>query len=163
MYVESFQGRGSRGYTLVEILIVVVILGILATIVLPQFGSASQEARRKGGVTSQLQTIRSQIELYKLQHGDQLPPLLTNWDCLTTRTDRTGGTSGTLAFGPYLQAIPKNPLNGHSTVTQSGTRDTRGIPASASSACGFVYDFSSGTGTGKIWATDQSGTAVFVE
>src|SRR5499427_4093491 len=60
------------GFTLVEILIVVIILGILAAIVIPQFTNASQDAR-KNSVSSLLQTIRSQIELYKLQHLDTNP------------------------------------------------------------------------------------------
>ena len=65
-----------RGFTLVEILIVVIILGILAAIVIPQFTNASQDARRSS-LASTVQTVRSQIELYKLQHGDQLPDLTT--------------------------------------------------------------------------------------
>src|SRR5688500_19799867 len=65
------------GFTLVEILIVVIILGILAAIVIPQFTSASQDARRNS-LTSQLQTLRSQLELYKLQHLDQMPSTLVN-------------------------------------------------------------------------------------
>ena len=51
-----------------------IILGILAAIVIPQFTNASQDARRTA-CTSQLQTLRSQIELYKLQHNDKLPAL----------------------------------------------------------------------------------------
>lgn len=41
----SFRGRALRAFTLVEILIVVVILGILASIVVPQFASATQQSR----------------------------------------------------------------------------------------------------------------------
>ena len=52
--------RARTGFTLVEILIVVVILGILAAIVVPQFTQASSEAI-KGALQSQLQTINSQI------------------------------------------------------------------------------------------------------
>ncbi|MEM9111640.1 MAG: prepilin-type N-terminal cleavage/methylation domain-containing protein, partial [Planctomycetota bacterium] len=48
-----------KGFTLVEILIVVVILGILAAIVIPQFTNAS-EAAKASSVLSQLQTLRSQ-------------------------------------------------------------------------------------------------------
>jgi len=109
------------GFTLVEILIVVIILGILAAIVIPQFTSASQDAR-KNSLTSQLQTIRSQIELYKLQHLDKLPSTLIgsspDWSQLTNRSDNTGatGTATTLQFGPYLQSAPTNSLNGQTAL-----------------------------------------------
>ena len=66
------RGIARRGFTLVEILIVVIILGILAAIVIPQFTNASQNAR-ESSLQSTLQTLRSQIQLYKLQHGDSLP------------------------------------------------------------------------------------------
>src|SRR3954451_13078256 len=87
------------GFTLVEILIVVIILGILAAIVIPQFTNASQDAR-ESSLLSQLQTLRSQIELYKLQHMDKLPNLVgggpgnvVNWNPLTTKTDSSGNPS----------------------------------------------------------------------
>ena len=64
--------RKNTGFTLVEILIVVIILGILAAIVIPQFTEASNDAR-VSAVVSDLQTVRSQIELYKIQHRDQYP------------------------------------------------------------------------------------------
>ncbi|MEL7087296.1 MAG: prepilin-type N-terminal cleavage/methylation domain-containing protein, partial [Planctomycetota bacterium] len=56
----------AKGFTLVEILIVVVILGILAAIVIPQFTSASESAKASSLVT-QLQSLRSQLELYQLE------------------------------------------------------------------------------------------------
>ena len=65
----------NKGFTLVEILIVVIILGILAAIVIPQFSNASTDAK-KNSLTSQLQTMRSQMELYKLQHNDKCPTKL---------------------------------------------------------------------------------------
>src|SRR5688572_15997918 len=65
--------RCHGGFTLVEILIVIIILGILATIVVPQFIGASQDARRSS-LGSQIQTLRAQIDLYRLQHTDEDPP-----------------------------------------------------------------------------------------
>src|SRR5471030_1976441 len=98
--------KASRGFTLVEILIVVIILGILAAIVIPQFTNASNEAKTSS-VQSTLQTIRSQIELYKIQHNDAPPPQTQLFALLTTTTDSTGnlGTTPTTTFcnGPYLQ------------------------------------------------------------
>src|SRR5260221_2459627 len=72
-----------RGFTLVEILIVVVILGILAAMVIPKFANASGEAKRNS-LSSSLQALRGQIELYMLQHGDAAPALTTtDWTPLT--------------------------------------------------------------------------------
>src|SRR5438045_8373082 len=101
------------GFTLVEILIVVIILGILAAIVIPQFTNASQDAR-ESALLSQLQTLRSQIELYKLQHKDALPNLIgaspACWTPMTTKTDSSGVASAApKAFGPYMQSPPSNP------------------------------------------------------
>src|SRR5690554_4918226 len=94
------------GFTLVEILIVVIILGILAAIVIPQFTNASQDAR-ESSVTSQLQTLRSQVELYKLQHAERYPTdtgtvagTEWDWDLLTGKTNEDGSAGGNL--GPYL-------------------------------------------------------------
>src|SRR5436309_15994207 len=96
----SVMKTRKSGFTLVEILIVVIILGILAAIVIPQFTNASQDAR-ESALLSQLQTLRSQIELYKLQHKDVLPDLVTNWNPMTTKTTIDGAPSvNPNDFGP---------------------------------------------------------------
>ena len=60
------------GFTLVEILVVVVLLGILGAIVVPHFTGAGNETRTSALLTD-LRRVRSQIELYKFQHNDRLP------------------------------------------------------------------------------------------
>ena len=99
-------GRTRRAFTLIEILIVVVILGILAAIVIPQFTDASEDAM-DASVRSTLQTIRSQIELYNIQNPASAygpaTDVTTFWTPLLT--------------GNYLQSAPKNPMqNGSSSV-----------------------------------------------
>ena len=97
--MTAIRRTRKSGFTLVEILIVVIILGILAAIVIPQFTNASQDAR-KNSLSSQLQTIRSQIELYKLQHQDKLPDMVASWQKLTQKTDQYGVVAATGSFGP---------------------------------------------------------------
>jgi len=146
-----------KGFTLIEILIVVIILGILAAIVIPQFSSATTEARQ-GNLKSQLQTLRSQIALYKLQHRDQAPALATFWSQLTSVTNENGvvnpGGATTrdevngYKYGPYFENNMKNPLTSTDTVA-----------ASAAAGVAWVYD----AATGKISATQGTGATAFDE
>lgn len=114
----------NKGFTLVEILIVVVILGILAAIVIPQFSDASTQSK-VSNLQSSLQTMRSQISLYKIQHNDAAPAVGTFEAQMTTYTDVDGGTAtakdATHIFGPYLRSIPLNPFTQTNTVGTGNT------------------------------------------
>jgi len=136
----------AKGFTLVEILIVVIILGILAAIVIPQFTGASEDAR-KSNMQSQLQTLRSQIELYKLEHRDAPPDSANFWTKMTTQTDDNGaafvaGTSLGKPHGPYMQDKVLNPLTNSNTLA-----------GSASATTGWVYNET----TGKINGINKAG------
>ena len=164
-----YASRSTRksGFTLVEILIVVIILGILAAIVIPQFTNASTEAR-ENSTRSLLQTIRSQVELYKLQHGDRWPTddgTATgpwNWTKLTAKTNEDGSTTGTPVLGPYLQSTPVNSHRNQSGV-QVVANDAAAISATAGAAEGWVFS----SATGKIFAfessTDTDADSIFNE
>ncbi len=102
---KRLLSRTRRAFTLIEILIVVVILGILAAIVIPQFTDASNEAM-EASVRSQLQTIRSQIELYNVQNP------ATAYDAATP----VGTFFDPLVQNDYLQTPPKNPLQNNSNT-----------------------------------------------
>jgi general secretion pathway protein G len=149
--------RAKKGFTLVEILIVVVILGILAAIVIPQFTEASSEAKTSSLVTD-LQSVRSQIELYKVQHNDNLPGVgsanhptdVTFEEALTGYTTVQGvGTVRTdpNAYGPYLQKIPVNQFTDSINVAK-GAADPPAVNASG----GWYFN----TDNGKFWAIDTT-------
>ena len=158
------------GFTLIAFLIVVIILGILAAIVVPQFGSASREAKQASLVTT-VQTLRSQVALFRLQHNDFLPgvaPLVgsgatfnqaTFWNQLTMFTDVSGNTNATRTAvfdkGPYMQQIPVNPLC--PTAGAGDDVETTVDGAAATAVVGFIYDYQGGTGSGRIWGTDTNG------
>jgi prepilin-type N-terminal cleavage/methylation domain-containing protein len=78
------QRHRRNAFTLVEILIVVVILGILASVVVPQFANAAVESRRMTTATN-LKTFARQFNYYYSLHGNWpadrnhaiLPPEMT--------------------------------------------------------------------------------------
>jgi general secretion pathway protein G len=142
-----------RAFTLVEILIVVIILGILAAIVIPQFTNASTDAR-KVNMTSQLQSLRTMVQLYRVHHRDN-PPLLVSgagWPLLTSKTLSDGTVDSAGMFGPYLPSPPINPLTGSSDVVAAGS-----APATTP---GWYYEESTGEIHGANSQGDQSDTGL---
>lgn len=144
--------KSQSGFTLVELLIVVIILGILAAIVVPQFSASSIEAREAALMTD-LAALRSAIELYRVQHKEIYPggvawnDLVTH---LTTQTD-VDGAAGT-DFGPYLRTgIPRNPFNGLNDGTVGA------IPGTADDSTGWYYDNSTGEIRANTSGTGPSG------
>ena len=124
------SGRAHRGFTLVEVLIVIIILGILATIVIPQFTSASQQAR-ENTLRDDLRFMRTQVGVFKAQHRDTppgypggnlagVPTAAEFFNQMTMFTNESCGTNpvGTpvYKYGPYLSRMPENPLNKLDTV-----------------------------------------------
>lgn len=96
------RNRLNRGFTLVEILIVVVILGILAAIVVPQFTNAANDARG-GNLTTQLQTLNNQIELFAARNNGNYPDLANDqWGAI-------GDGGGTMIGDSYIKTAPNNP------------------------------------------------------
>lgn len=107
--------RAPRGFTLIEILIVVVILGILAAIVIPQFTSASEDAQ-DSSVQSQLQTVRSQIELFNVQNVAYPDFAGSGWDEMLSPNTGANQTDNR-----YLQAEPRNAMRENATAVITGT------------------------------------------
>lgn len=145
---KSSRQRG--GFTLVEVLIVVVIMAILAATIIPQFSNSANDAKTSSGKFN-LHTLRSQIELYKSQHAGALPSLtLIELTSATNSSGTVGATGTNFPYGPYISSIPMNPITNSNTVVAAPAAGA--VPTTVTAGAGWQYD----TGTGKIWFNDNT-------
>jgi general secretion pathway protein G len=159
-----------KAFSLVELIIVVAILGILASIVLPQLQGNTAQAK-ESAAKSILATIRTQLELYKMQHNGKYPGYYGNMPvseafCISQfeyPTAATGHVSsskipgGIYVYGPYLTSFPKNPYNDLNTLFYVTTAET--FAAKADGKSGWLYRRETGEICLNKSGTDSSGTA----
>ena len=128
--------QATRGFTLVELMVVVIILGILAAVMIPQFARHTDDAR-VATLDANLTETRNAIELYYHQHNGTYPGAVSSTDGktvsatpqedfvqqMTLFTDGNGRTSptkdDTFRFGPYLRKskLPVNPFTSDNTFS----------------------------------------------
>lgn len=113
------QTTNAPGFSLVELLIVVSVLGILAALVVPKFTDASVKAR-SAATKDTLSSTRTALQRYKLEHNDTYPDIDDLWGALTGKTDKDGTPNAAGDFGPYLKSDPINPYTSSSTVQAFG-------------------------------------------
>lgn len=92
--------RARSGFTFVEILLVVVIIGILASMILPRFVGRSEDARRQVAMSDINASIATALDMYELDNG-QYPDKLD--DLLVKPGDLKSWN------GPYLKKKPVDP------------------------------------------------------
>ncbi|MDO8704123.1 MAG: type II secretion system major pseudopilin GspG [Sulfuricaulis sp.] len=100
-HVTRFSMR-SGGFTLIEVLVVVVILSILAAVIVPKIMDRPDQAR-KVAATTEIKAIVSALKLYRLDHG-KYPALQEGLAVLVA-----GAPSGKGPRGGYLDRMPKDP------------------------------------------------------
>jgi general secretion pathway protein G len=149
--------RSDAGFTLVELLIVVMILAILASVVIPQFTSISSEAK-ESSLRSNLATARQAISLYRVQHNETYPGQGGWAEFVTQLTTGTApdGTPGS-KYGPYLRdRFPDNALTETSTGKTVAT-----MPAGPSGSEAWIYCTSDGQLRANVAGNAPSGQPYF--
>ena len=122
-----------KGFTLVELLIVIIIIAVLAAIAIPKFSNSSQRSK-ESSLRANLKLVRNAIDLFRADTG----AFPANMAGLTTST--TAGLSAAAAActiaatdwrGPYLQAIPVDPVSGSAMTYGTAAADVGTVKSSA--------------------------------
>jgi general secretion pathway protein G len=106
---EAYNRRSPRsaaGFTLIEIMVVVVILALLAGIIVPKIMSRPEEARRAKAMI-QIKEIEAALNLFKIDNGFY-PSTEQGLAALTT-APTTGEIPKHFKEGGYLKKAPKDP------------------------------------------------------
>ncbi len=124
-----------RGFTLVEVLIVVIILGVLAAIIMPHFTGAVTDAE-VGTTSHELAKLRRAIEVYRIENHNTLPDVTAG-----------DGTWGVLTnSNQYLKSAPVNPYVGSANAGVIIFRNSPDVIYHQD--YGWIYD----AATGQVWA-----------
>jgi type II secretion system protein G len=121
--------RNQKGFTLIELMIVVAIIGILAAIAIPLYANVQARAR-VAKVQADLRTVASAVSMYQA-HTGSLPNAMTD---LTVTVSNGQGQNA----GPFLASVP---------VAPSGGSPNWGAYTYASNANGTFSLNASGDGT----------------
>jgi general secretion pathway protein G len=143
--------RRTKGFTLVEILIVVVLLAVLAAIVIPALAKSATSARQTT-LAMNLGLLRRFIPVYQGQHLEVAPgypdgdkaaapteEAFVNQAMLSSNRKGETAPRGTAGhpFGPYLSKIPANPFNQLDTILVLANDEV--FPAEADDQYGWIY------------------------
>jgi len=131
--------RTRPGFTLVEVLIVVVIMAVLAATIIPQFTDTTSDAKKNTAIFN-LQTMRAQIETFRAQHSGVQPATLA---ILTVKTDRTGAANAAGPYGPYIQTVPLETIT-DSSIVKILTANAAIAASDVDSKGGWLYNSTTG-------------------
>jgi general secretion pathway protein G len=139
--------KAQNGFTLIELMIVIVIIGILATLLIPRIMERPEEARRIKA-KADIKTIESALKLYKIDTGNY-PTTEQGIEALIRKPD-TSPVPNKWREGGYLEgdAVPKDPWGNPYYYTASSSSGTSGTSGRDYEIVSYGSDGQPG-GTGK--------------
>ena len=112
--------RRHAGFTLIEVLLVVVITAVLAGAIIPRFLGTADDAKTSS-LKHNLHVMEAQLEIYRAQHLNRYPTIQDNalpqFIGATNTAGEIGQSGPKYPFGPYVIEAPMNPFDGSKAVT----------------------------------------------
>lgn len=135
-----------KGFTLVELLIVIIIIAVLAAIAIPKFSNSSTRSR-ESSLRANLKLVRNAVDLFRADTG-AFPASLAALSATASPTAGLNATGGAQSFstsdwrGPYLQAVPNDPIAAAAFSYGTGSTNTGNVVSSstATSSEGTAYN-----------------------
>ncbi|HAT31772.1 MAG TPA: type II secretion system protein GspG [Janthinobacterium sp.] len=103
---RTLRQRFARGFTLIEIMVVVVIMGILASLVVPKLIARTGESK-VAAARVDIATVMQALKLYKLDN-QRYPTTEQGLQALLTKPT-SGPAANGWKTGGYLEKMPKDP------------------------------------------------------
>ena len=137
--------KQTRGFTLTEVVVVVLIIGMLASMAIPRISQAANGASG-AALVGDLMVVRKALIHYAAEHDNDFPgPSADRMvQQLTQYSDRSGHTAGIRTkdapYGPYLAQIPECPI-GYNPGSREIVTDTNSPPKpQPATTAGWVYN-----------------------
>jgi len=113
--------KDSRGFTLIELMVVIVILGILAGLIIPRIMGRPDEARQ-AKARIQIQALETALKLYRLDNGDY--PTTEQGLKALVEPPTVGVLAKNWREGGYLEKgkVPKDPWGNDFVYLYPGTK-----------------------------------------
>jgi general secretion pathway protein G len=147
------DNRKSGGFTLLEMMLVVVIIALIAAIAIPKFSRGAAGAN-DSSVAANLAVLRNAVDMFQVEHGNTYPTVATFVAQMTQYTDAVGNAQATKdathIYGPYLRSVPALPVG--------AAKGSTGVAAAAGTGVGWIYSATVGTIQTNTTATEVDST-----